>query len=88
MGPVGIPGRKKSFDPSKAVPSPIGLLKQLFLARFAPVVMRFGPWEIPKCLENGSFCDEKMRQKTVTKVFFQKGSYTIQDVQTSVFSLS
>ena len=25
--------------------------KQVFLAHFEPVVTRFGPWKIPKCLE-------------------------------------
>ena len=31
----------------------------LFLARFEPVVACFGPWKIPKCLENGPFQDQK-----------------------------
>ena len=35
------------------------MLKQVFLARFEPVVMRFGPWKIPKCLENAAFWDVK-----------------------------
>ena len=35
------------------------MLKQVFLAHFEPVVTRFGPWKIPKCLENGSFWDQK-----------------------------
>ena len=38
---------------------PLGMPKQVFLARFEPVVARFGPWKIPKCLENGSFRDQK-----------------------------
>ena len=35
------------------------MLKQVFLAHFEPEVMRFGPWKIPKSLENGSFWDPK-----------------------------
>ena len=33
--------------------------KQVVLAHFEPVVTRFGPGKIPKCLENGPFWDEK-----------------------------
>ena len=44
---------------SKSDPGPLRMLKQVFLAHFEPVVTRFGPWRIPKCLENGSFWDEK-----------------------------
>ena len=36
-----------------------GTLKQLFLAHFEHVVTHFGPWKIPKCLENGSCWDQK-----------------------------
>ena len=43
----------------KVVPTPLGMLKQLFLARFEPVVARFGPWKIPKCLETGPLWDQK-----------------------------
>ena len=35
------------------------MLKQVFLARLEPVVMRFGPWKIRKCLETGLFWDQK-----------------------------
>ena len=35
------------------------MLKQVFLAHFEPVVTRYGPWKIPKCLENGPFWDQK-----------------------------
>ena len=58
--------KKKIFF--KVVPRPPGMLKQVFLGRFEPVVARFGPWETPKCLENGPFWDEKgvkMGQKQV-----------------------
>ena len=44
---------------SKVVPRPLGMLKQVFLGRFEPVVARFGPWKIPKCLENGPFWDQQ-----------------------------
>ena len=57
---------KKNF--SKVVPRPLGMLKQVFLARFEPVVARFGPWKIPYCLENGLFWDKngsKMGQKRI-----------------------
>ena len=47
---------------SKVVPRPLGMLKQVFLARFEPVVTRFGPWKILKCLENGPFWDQKWVQ--------------------------
>ena len=35
------------------------MLKQVFLACFEPVVMHFGPWKKPKCLENGPLWDKK-----------------------------
>ena len=38
---------------SKSDPRPFGMLKEVLLARFEPVVTRFGPLQIPKCLENG-----------------------------------
>ena len=44
---------------SKSDPGPFGMLKQVFLAQIEPVVTRFGLWQIPKCLENVSFWDEK-----------------------------
>ena len=59
-------GSKMRF--SKSDPAPFGMLKQLFLAHFEPVVTHFGPWKRPKCLENGS-C---LEQKCVKNVFFQK----------------
>ena len=60
-----VPGAKKIHF-SKVVPRPLGMLKQVFLARFEPVVTRYGPLKIPKCLENGPFSDQngsKMGQK-------------------------
>ena len=47
------------------------MLKQVFLARFEPVVMRFGQYKIPKCLENAPFWD-KNGSKTGQKRGFPK----------------
>ena len=44
-GSTGVPGAKKMIF-SKIVPRPLGMLKQVFLGRFEPVVARFGPWKI------------------------------------------
>ena len=57
-GSTRVPGAKKMIF-SKVVPRPLGMLKQVLLVRFEPVVTRFGPWKIPKCLENGLFQDQK-----------------------------
>ena len=38
---------------------PLVMLQSVFLARFEPVGTRFGPWNIPKCLENGCFWTRK-----------------------------
>ena len=53
-GSTRVPRAKKIIF-SRVVPRPLGMLKQVFLGRFEPVVARFGPWNIPKCLENGPF---------------------------------
>ena len=68
--PPGSSGRKKNIF-SKVVPRPLGMLNQVFLAHFEPVVMRFGPWKIPKCLENGLFWDQKP-VKNGSKMCFSK----------------
>ena len=47
------------------------MLKQVFLAHFEPDVMRFGPWKIPKCLENGPLWDQKW-VKNASKTRFSK----------------
>ena len=47
------------------------MLKQVFLAHFELVVTRFGPWKIPKCLENRPLWDEKW-VKNVSKTGFPK----------------
>ena len=49
------------------------MLKQVFLGRFEPVVARFGPWKIPKCLENGPFQDQKW-VKNGSKTRFSKSA--------------
>ena len=59
-GSTRVPGAKKIIF-SKVVPRPLGMLKQVFLGRFELVVTCFGPWKIPKCLENGPFQDQKIR---------------------------
>ena len=69
-GSTRVPGAKK-ITFSKVVPRPLGMLKQVFLARFEPVVTRFGPWKIPKCLENGPFWDQKW-VKNGSKTRFSK----------------
>ena len=58
MGQQGPPGAKKmTFFKNDLAPH--GMPKQVFLARFELVAARFGPPKIPKCLENGLFCDQK-----------------------------
>ena len=65
-GSTRVPGAKKIIF-SKVVPRPLEMLKQVFLGHFEPVVARFGPWKIPKCLENGPFWDQQ---------WFKNGSKT------------
>ena len=48
-----------------------GMPKQVFLARFELVVARFGPPEMPKCLEIGLFCNQKW-VKNGSKMCFSK----------------
>ena len=62
-------GSKTRF--SKNDPGPFGMLKQVFSVYFEPVVTGFGPWKIRKCLENGSFWDQK-RVKSGSKTRFSK----------------
>ena len=69
-GATRVPGAKKMIF-SKAVPRPLGMLKQVFLGRFEPVVARFGPWKIPKCFENGPFWDQQW-VKNGSKTCFSK----------------
>ena len=69
-GSTRVP-RAKSIIFSKVVPRPLGMLKQVFLGHFEPVVARFGPWKIPKCLENEPFWDQKW-VKNGSKTCFSK----------------
>ena len=69
-GSTRVPGAKKIIF-SKVVPRPLGMLKQVFLGRFEPVVTRFEPWKIPKCLENGPFWDQQW-VKNGSKTRFSK----------------
>ena len=56
---------------SKVVPRPLGMPKQVFLARFEPMVTRFRPWKIPKCLKQRPFWDQKW-VKNGSKMHFSK----------------
>ena len=69
-GSTRVPRAKKKIF-SKVVPRRLGMLKQVFLGRFDPLVARFGPWKIPKSLENGPFLDEQC-VKNGSKTRFSK----------------
>ena len=56
---------------SESHPPPFGMLKQVFLAHFQPMVTRFGPWKIAKCFEIAPFGDQK-RVKNGSKTCFPK----------------
>ena len=61
-------GQKRFF--SKSDPRLCEMVKQVFLAHFEPMVTRFGPWKIPKCLEDGLFWDQKrVKYGSKTRVF-------------------
>ena len=62
-------GSKTHF--SKSDPLPFGMLKQVFVAHFQPVVTRFGPWKVPKCLEIGPFWNQKWVKTRSKKPFFK-----------------
>ena len=68
-GSTRVPGATKMIF-SKVVPRPLGKLKQVFLGRFE-VAACFGPWKIPKCLENGPFWDQQWVQNG-SKTCFSK----------------
>ena len=57
-GSTSVPGAKKNIF-SKVVPRPLGMFREVFLGRFEPVVVLFGQWKIPTCLENGPFRTQK-----------------------------
>ena len=67
-GSTRVPGAKKIIF-SKVVPRQLGMLKQVFLGRLEPVVAHFGPWKIPKCLENGPFWYQKWVKNGSKNVF-------------------
>ena len=56
---------------SKVVPRPLGMLKQVFLGGFEPLVTHSRSWKIPKCLENGPFWDQQW-VKNGSKTRFSK----------------
>ena len=64
QGPLGA--KKMTFF--KNDHGPHGMPKQVFLARFELMVARFGPPKIPKCLENGLFCDQKWVKNVFPKM--------------------
>ena len=55
---------------SKLVPRPLGVLKQLFLARFEPMVARYDAPQFQKALKMG-FLGTKKGQKSVKNALFQ-----------------
>ena len=69
-GSTKVP-RAKKISFYKVVPRPLRMLKRVFLGRFEAVVARFGPWKIPKCLENGPFWDQQW-VKNGSKTRFSK----------------
>ena len=74
-GSTRVPGAKKIIS-SKGVPRPFGMLKQVFVACFEPVVARFGPQKIPKSLENGPFQDQKwVKNGSETRVYIYIYTY-------------
>ena len=54
-----VPGAKRLLL-RKDVLTLRGRLKQVVLARFEPVVTRFGPWKILQRLQKGPFWDQKL----------------------------
>ena len=66
----GPRGEKNIF--SKVVPRPLGMFREVFLGRFEPLVVRYGPRKIPKCLENGPFWDQKWVKNGSKTQFSQK----------------
>ena len=63
--------RDKKMNFLKNDPRPCATLKQMFLDHFELVVAHFGPPQIPKCLENGLFWDQKW-VKNGSKTHFSK----------------
>ena len=69
-GSTRVPRAKKRFFP-KLFLDHLGCSNKSFGAISEPVVARFGPWKIPKCLENGPFWDQKW-VKNGSKTCFSK----------------
>ena len=69
-GSTRVPGAKKLIF-FQVAPRPLRMLKQVFLGHFEPAVARYGPWKIPKCLENGLIQHQKW-VKTGSKTHFSK----------------
>ena len=70
-GSSRVPGARKMIFFSKVVPRPFGMLKQVFLARFEPMVTRFGPRKYQNALKM-AILGPKMGQKWVKSVLCQK----------------
>ena len=58
---------------SKFVPRPLRVLKQVFLARFEPMVARYAAPQFQKTLKMG-FLGTKKGQKWVKNAFFQNNN--------------
>ena len=69
-GSTGVPGAKKKIF-SKVVPRRLEMRKQEFLGHLEPLVVRFGPCKIPKCLEKWPFWDQQC-VKNGSKTRFSK----------------
>ena len=82
-GSMWVPRATKNIF-SEVVPRPLGMLKHVFLARFEPVVARFGPWKIPKSLENGSYWDPE-RVKNGSKTHLSRNDPEPFGMLTQVF---
>ena len=54
--------RQKRVFP-KVIMDHLGCSNRCFLDHFEPGLMGFGPWKIPKCLENGLLWDQKWVKK-------------------------
>ena len=68
MGHFGTKNGSKTHFFWQNNPTPFGILKQVFLAHFEPVVSPIEPWTITKCFENGSYRHQegsKVGQKRV-----------------------
>ena len=76
-------GQKCAFP--KVIVVDLASSNKCFLARFEPLLTWFGPWKVPKCLENGPFWDPKGVTIGSKPHFSKSDPQTIWDAQTSVF---